>query len=686
MAPYGELDGRDGGAGDRRSAGRVPAGKGENPPRSGQFAERGDVARPGHLVGRTRELAALLSRLATARLVSLTGLPGVGRTRLAREAVAQARREVLWESGAAYEPEMLDGVGARLRHRFQDRRGALLVLDDWERLGGAGTALVASLLLDLPELTILVVAERPCHLRGESVVVLAPLAVPPAGCPPEESGRHEAVELLAAEFGDAVVARDPLGAAELCRRFGGVPGPLIEAARAWAGGERGAAPGAFAPGEFAPGEGQIAAARHSYARCSRVERLLWRRLAVFEGGFDREAVREVCGSGALPSDQVLTVLDRIAPHVLLLDPADDTGRYRLPPAQLVLGQRELEASGERWAAVLQHRRWAVGVAQQAAEWWNAGRQDEALALALRELPDLRAAMDPATAPLSPHVEAGTALKVVVHLWFLWAACGRTAEGRALLRHALALHQDPPPARALWLAAWLELDLGAPEAADPLLTAAWAAAVREGDDHCLGLLAHVRGAVALWQGRGEAAVTEFREALELIGDVPDFGPGPAHCRAALALALVRTDPEAALEVAQPGPTHPGEARDVWAEAWMRYARAEVLRWEGDADTARDLALSALRTFLAFGSTVGGLCAGELLADATALRGDAVRAAQLLGAVDEVRAGAAPLQRAPYLTPVRRRCEALLAEALPPQQRAEAYTSGARTGLTGLLVRA
>ncbi|MFE6893865.1 ATP-binding protein [Streptomyces sp. NPDC057694] len=628
-----------------------------------------DASGGGQLVGRGRDLAALLSRLATARLVCLTGLPGVGRTRLALEAVGQLRREVVWESGAGYEPEMLAGVGARLRHRFAGRSGPLLVLDDWDHLGGAGTALVASLLLDLPELTVLVVAERPCHLRGETVMVLRPLD---ASVPDGADRPSEALELLRAVLGDAAVDRDPDGAARLCRRFGGVPGPLVEAARAWTAAD-GDADG------IGPGERQLAAAARSYARCSRVEQLLWRRLAVFEDGFRREAAPEVCGGGPLPATEVLGILDRIAPHALIQDP--HSGRYHLPPAQLAVSKRELELSGERWAAVLAHRRWALGVARQAAEWWTAGRQEEAAALARRELPGLRAAMDPETSPLSPRAEAATALDVVVHLWFLWTACGHTAEGRTLLRHALALHQAPPPARALWLAAWLELDLGAPERADPLLTAAWAEAVRAGDGHCLGLLAQLRGAAALWQGRTEAAAVEFRTALELAGDTSDFGPGPAQIRAALALALVRTDPEAALETAQPGPAHPGAARDGWAEAWARYARAEVLRWEGDADSAQVLARKALRTFLAYGSPIGGRCAGELLADATALSGDGLLAARLLGAVDAFHE--IPLPRSPYLAPVRRRAEALLDGLLPPARRAEAYACGARTGLAALL---
>ncbi|WP_338698567.1 hypothetical protein V2W30_20670 [Streptomyces sp. Q6] len=162
---------------------------------------------------------------------------------------------------------------------------------------------------------------------------------------------------------------------------------------------------------------------------------------------------------------------------------------------------------------------------------------------------------------------------------------------------------------------------------------------------------------------------------------DFGPGPALCRAALALALARTDPEAALEAAQPEAPGPGRARDEWADAWLRYARAEVLRWEGDVSTARTLVASALRTHLAYGSVVGALCAAELLADAAALSGDPVLAARLHGAADASRSGTGTLD--PYVEPVRRRCEAALAAGLTAERRAQAYAEGASAGLRGLM---
>ncbi|WP_406059653.1 tetratricopeptide repeat protein [Streptomyces sp. NBC_01077] len=277
---------------------------------------------------------------------------------------------------------------------------------------------------------------------------------------------------------------------------------------------------------------QLAAAERGYACGGPAERLLWERLSVFEGTFGRDAVVEVCASGKLPPAAIPAVLDRLVPLALLpvddlFAGEDDVTRYWMPHAMRAVGARRLTERGDRRSVVLRHRRWCVKLARRAADWWQSGRQLDARDLALRELPDLAAAMDPTTAPLSPGNEADKAVEIAVSLWFLWVACGRATEGRTRLRHALALLNGEPTARALWLAAFLDLEAGRPEDADPLLGRAWAAAVRDGDEGTLGLLAHLRGSTALYQGRTRAAAHEFREALALNGGVPGVRADPAR---------------------------------------------------------------------------------------------------------------------------------------------------------------
>ncbi|MFE5730609.1 tetratricopeptide repeat protein [Streptomyces sp. NPDC056528] len=437
--------------------------------------------------------------------------------------------------------------------------------------------------------------------------------------------------------------------------------------------------------------GQLAAAESGYARCGPEERLLWERLSVFEGAFGRDAVREVCASGTLPPARVPAVLDRLAPLALLpvddlFDGEEEAPRYWMPHPMRAVGARRLTERGDRRSVVLRHRRWCARLARRAADRWQGGRQLDARDLALRELPDLAAAMDPTSAPLSPNAESGTAVEITVSLWFLWVVCGRVAEGRTRLRHALALHPGPPPARALWLAAHLELEAGRPEDADPLLVQAWAAAVRDGDDRCLGLLAQLRGSTALHQGRTRAAAAEFREALALTEGPPDFGPGRETGWAGLALALARTDPEAAQEALDRLPLERAgrrawAGRDLWADAWAHHARAELLAWDGERGRAVDHARRALRGHLTLGSAAGASCAAELLAELRIRTGRPVAAAHVLGAVDVLRSSVFGEEYRPAASSAaaRRRSDRALREALGTEELCRAREEGASLGL-------
>ncbi|MFI5664132.1 ATP-binding protein [Streptomyces sp. NPDC051684] len=628
----------------------------------------------GQLKGRERELAALLTRLASWRLVSLVGPSGVGRTRLAQEAVehvrARGRREVVWESGAGLDACVLAGVAVRLRHRLGVRPGRLLrarpllVLDDWEHLGGAGTDLLAELLEDVPGLTVLRISDRPSWLRGEAVHRLPPLS-PSA-----------AVGLLADAAGGRLLS-DPGTAARgtaLAHRLDGLPGALLDAGRRLRG------PADLAAVERHPYTSRaLADAERAYARSPRGERQLLRRLAVFEGDFDLRAVREVCATGALPAARIPVLMERVAPFALVPGGQGGEGhpggrpRSRLTGPMREVCLRALEAAGERWALALHHRTWCARLARRAAECWSRGRQREARALVLRQLPDLQRAMDPGTGPRSPTAEAGAALDTVLHLWFLWVACGRAREGRVALRRVLSLHQGPVPARAWWLTGLLELLCADDEAAEAALLNGRLAAERDGDDRCLGLLAHARGVAALRQGRLVEAVDALRWAAELLGEAPGFGPGAAGSRAALALALVRTDPEAAQELVLPR-SGAAEVHDPWAEAWLGHAQAELLRWEGGPlEVAAEEAGRALHSHLAHDDTESAACTAELAADIAAARGRTTLAAQLLRSADELR-GAGP-HAAAYCAPVRRRVEAALRAPAGPRRSLPARAAAA-----------
>lgn len=654
-------------------------------------------------IGRERELTALASLLATQRLVTLTGPAGIGKTRLAVRTVrALGDRDgpdVVWaELGALPEP-CWDRLGADLAERLGGRE-ALLVLDGCEQLGEAGAGLAAELLRRLPGLRILATSQRRLRLAGEAVLAVPPLSVPtessvqplpavpsvlPGQTVPDPARRFPVADVAGYAavrlFEERARGADPFfeltdrnagAVAALCRALDGIPGALELAAgrsHQYAPAQALRRLGSDPLGFLAGGAGRSTRvdAERSLRLASPAERLLWERLSVFAGSFDQAAVAEVCGFGALTPDTAAEALLRLAPGLL----ADaGPGRYRLPLSVRAYAARRLAhgPAGEGATTARRHRERCRVVAERAAQLWRAGAQREARALALRELPELRAAMNPLAAG-----GPGAALEIAVSLWFLWSVCGMVAEGRRHVERALAVHPAPRPARALWLAAWLVAAFGESDGADPLLVEAWTEAVYEGEDACLAYLAHLRGTIALWEHRYEDAAAEYREGLELLPADPEFGPGREALRAAHTLAVARTDP-AAVPVEDGPPNGPPDGpADLWALSWVSYAHALVQRHEGRPALARTELLSALRTQFALDDTLGQAFSVELLAELEADQGRYAEAARLLGAVSRTRPHAAAAPRVQYTVRTR----------LTPQAFRAAYASGARTPLRELL---
>ncbi|MFJ6935098.1 ATP-binding protein [Streptomyces sp. NPDC101132] len=667
-------------------------------------------------IGKTR-LALRAVRVLRDRPVPAAGsaVPAAGR------AAPAAGDDVVWADLAGLPEDRWAALEGRLLRELAGRR-VLLVLDGCEQLGDLCAGLVAQLLVRLPGLRVLATSQRRLGVPGETGFAVPPLAVPPdaphdpaphdhaphdpaprdpaprdpvphgtaphRGTPsagPARAGRPETADYPAVRlFVERARGADPFfeitgrnaePVARLCRALDGIPGALELAAGQL---HQYAPEQALRRLESDPlgflaggaGRGTRADAERSHRLLSRDERLLWERLSVFAGSFDRAAVVAVCGFGRLGREAAAAALGRLASG-LLLDAGP--GRWRLPLSVRAHAARLLLARGDNAEAVRRHYDWYRTVAERAAQLWRGGSQREARELALRELPDLRAAMNPMAGP-----GPAATLEIAVTLWFLWMACGLLTEGRRHLERALALHPAPRPARALWLNAWIAGCLGECDGADPLLVEGWTAAVQEGEDTCLAYLAHVRGTVALWELRPADAVTEFAEALELLPAETEFGPGRAALAASYLMALARTGPPAVPVAGVP------PAGDRWARSWSGYAHAEVLRREARPAAARTEVLRALGAQLALGDVLGQAAAGELLAGLETDLGRHRDAARLLGAVDRIRAGFLKDPRAAaYWARGRAPGEAVLRARLTEPVFARAYAAGARAGLRALL---
>lgn len=407
-------------------------------------------------VGRTTELAEVGHLVCHHRLVTLTGVGGIGKTRLAVQVVSQlAGRfgiDTWWVDLAPLtDPGLVVVTTARALGRgdqpgrsmlatltqFIAEHRMLIVLDNCEHLLDGCAALAAELLGACPELTILATSREPLGVAGEVIWRTPPLSV-----------SDDAVELLAQRARLArpefALTPDNTGTvAEICRRLDGVPLAIeLAAARVRALSLDEIADGLQDRFRLLTGGARTAVARQqtlqasvdwSYALLSEPERVLLRRLAVFRGGFDLDAARAVAGDAAAPHHQILDELTLLVDKSLVV--ADATGtamRYRLLETVRQYAREKLAESGEATRVCTRHRDYYLDLA---AGFDIPGCHDrpQRTKAALTEINNLRAAItwSRETGDVDP------ALRLVSSLQPLWLQ-GRVLEGLAWFDAVLTL--------------------------------------------------------------------------------------------------------------------------------------------------------------------------------------------------------------------------------------------------------
>ncbi|MFN8496799.1 MAG: tetratricopeptide repeat protein [Anaerolineae bacterium] len=358
---------------------------------------------PTPLVGRDAEVAALTALLQrdTARLVTLTGVGGSGKTRLALDVafnlldgfedgvffvdLAPVRDPALVLATIARTLDVRETAGRPLLLALQDvlrDKSLLLLLDNFEQALDAGPML-ADLLAAAPHLKLLVTSREVLHLRAEHVVPVEPLAVPPLrDLPPlDDLAAYPAVALFAERASDArpdfhLTADNGPAVAEVCTRLDGLPLAIeLAAARV-----RLLPPTALlsrlgkgltlvGPRDLPPRQQTLHnTIAWSYALLSAAEKALFRRLSVFVGGATLEAVEAVCNvDGDLGSD----VMDGVAALVdkSLLRQVNIEGEARFTMLETIreFAVEELAESGEADALRRRHATCFVALAEQVTE-------------------------------------------------------------------------------------------------------------------------------------------------------------------------------------------------------------------------------------------------------------------------------------------------------------------------------
>jgi predicted ATPase/DNA-binding NarL/FixJ family response regulator len=439
---------------------------------------------PAHLpslVGRDEDIAEVRRRVMEADrgLVTLTGGAGVGKTCLAL-AVADGLSEIfpdgawLVELASLTDAALVDwAVASSFGIReLPDRtildsllewlgpREGLLVLDNCEHLVEACAELANTLLAGCPDIRILATSREPLRIPGEATWRVASLAVPDRNRTHSvaEISRYPAVQLFAEraravrpEFG--ITPRNAAAVAEICARLDGIPLALeLAAARA-----RVLSPeqiltrldDAFA---FLTGGSRTAPSRQQTLRATldwghdllaRPERILFRRLAVFSGGFDLEPAESVCADAedgrqravlaSLPSSMVLDTLTRLVDVSLVqADERHGRVRYRLLEPLRQYALHRLDESGEVDVGRERHLCWAIALAERAEQELWGPEQQMWLDQLETEHDNLRAGLEWCVAR---EPEAG--LRVAGALSLFWLVRGYLSEGRRWLEALLA---------------------------------------------------------------------------------------------------------------------------------------------------------------------------------------------------------------------------------------------------------
>ncbi len=422
-------------------------------------------------IGREREQGEIKSLLSTARLVTLMGPGGAGKTRLALQVAADLSEKFpkgVWlaELAPLSDPEIViqtvatvfgvrEAPGRPLQDTLVDylrTRELLLVLDNCEHLVQISAHLAATLLRGCPKLRILATSREALGTAGEVTYRVPSLTVPDSRrtVSVDQLTRFDATNLFlerAALSNPHLVVTDataPL-VAHICRRLDGIPLAIeLAAARVKVLSVEQIAKRLDDRFRLLTGGSRAGLPHHqtlrttvdwSYELLSEEERVLFRRLAVFAGGFSLEPVEAVCSGGGIGADDVLDLLARLVDKSLVVaESMTGDVRYRMFETIRQYSRERLQESGEADALLRRHLKWHLGLAEQAAPHLQGPDQVSWLDRLELDYDDFRAALEWVRAEGSC-VEEGARLAGALHRF--WALRGYLTEGREWLEAILS---------------------------------------------------------------------------------------------------------------------------------------------------------------------------------------------------------------------------------------------------------
>jgi predicted ATPase/DNA-binding SARP family transcriptional activator/Tfp pilus assembly protein PilF len=666
---------------------------------------------PRHLttfIGREQEIADVARVLSGARLLTLTGAAGCGKTRLALRVAADlvaaypdgvwfvdltpvadpalVARSVASVLGVREAPgqALVESLTAALR-----QRQLLLVLDNCEHLAEACGDLAAALLVACPGVRLLATSRQALKVPGELLWGVPPLALPNGGASlsPEALLAYDAIRLfveraVAVQPAFRLGARNAAAVVEICRRLDGLPLAIELAA---------ARMKVLTPQQIAArlddrfrllaGAGRTATTRHrtleaalawSHDLLSQQERCLLRRLSVFSGGWTLEAAEAVCAGEGIATGEVLDLLaELVDKSLVLVETQGGEARYRMLETVREYGQARLREAGETARVRARHLRWFVERAERIEPLLWGAEQAAWFDRLEREHDNLRAALE-----WSLDRDPPAGLRLAGAVWRFWKMRDHFAEGRRWAERVLAVAPDRTAARARLLggAGYLAADQGDLTGARAFHEEGLAIFREVGDQRGAARALTDLGITAARGGDLAGARAFHEESLALYRALGDRR-GTAYALNNLGLALADEEDcpaaRAAFEESLSLFRDVGDPRGI---AISLTNLGSVVYRQGDAASARRCLEESLSIKQELGEKRGLAVLLEEFAGLAASRGEAERAARLYAAVealaDEIGART-PLSdfRAHHA-----RCVASVRAVLGERRRASAWAEG------------
>jgi predicted ATPase len=606
---------------------------------------------PGRFVGREREIGELRRLADDARMITLCGPGGSGKSRLLRAllpALADGHpdRTFLVNLGDLRQPGLVPGrvagvlgvaeessavpVADTLTEALRGRR-LVLALDGCEQQAEALAALCQRLLAAAPGLMIVAASRKRLGLPGEVVWPVPPLTLPAADDDATRAARSAAVRLFAdrasaAAPGFALHAGNCAAVVAACRAAGGLPLAIeliaarardldagqiaagLGGADAIAGAAAAAGPVAAAgaggaagpPGAAVPEDPRLhAVLAWTHDLLTAAEQVLLRRLSV-SSGWSLEMAERVCADEQLPAAHVHSLLNVLSGWALA-EPqsgAAGQGRWRLPGAVRDFAALCLATAGENAAMELRLREYA---AQRAEYLMSIAKAKVPVTWpVIRQLfrsydADARNVRT-ALAGCLEHGDVADGLQICTDFGICWMGRGALDEGAGWLDAFLAAPGPPVPPQvrgpALCIRAQLSFYAGDPGRAEPLAAAGLEECQAAGDMHYVGIALNVLAQSVLGTGHpqeGEARAVTALEHAQATGDW--WNQAYAYNTRALALAALGRLTEAR-DSATAGLAMTLETDQHWGAALARMVLGDLSAELGDLEAARDHFRAAL----------------------------------------------------------------------------------------------